>query len=609
MSVSDNGGIRVVEVRLPMTPTDYKAELNPLENVPEKDLDSNRGMLSRVGNFFGGLFSGGSEKKPVPLSPVGIMDVQRYEPKGLVGVTMRVLRRRFFNLWARPPPSWANAVSQGDLALPGTFVSKKRVRLPNTRLLERSTDSSSLQVTRVGRLKNFLGSTVSSTSRRVINLATGRLGDNPEDEDGIRGYSESERDKYMNKDRDSYSMQVNPSSQLSIFGRRRRDDNDYDSFLREEGEDANISPLRKLSKWVTEEMTSYAAGPLEKLTLRMMNDDSELLNPLSSLNNRLASWATSADADKFNALNKVTNFMKKERNSRGEGGWDISGYNDAALNSKQINELPVKALSGVRGLVSSLTTPVKGRMTLYFYNTLALPSPLPSSADTDLIISNNARLDGDGIAATTPNRVITDNLPDIEPPWRWLVPNDYIAQSIIDMGNNVSSSFWSSGLGKMRKDDTIYDSFRDEGTSDRDGTNTDDSAITSLYRWLVPNDYIAQSVIDMGNNVSSSFWSASFGRRKDVIEHDSFLRDEGGNTDKDKDDIFAIIYNVNIAQSAIDLGSNLSTSVWNTFFGPSINTDNGSILRDAGDDKEGIVPNISPTDGDESLDEVDPTWR
>jgi hypothetical protein len=600
-----------------MTRTDYNVELDPLENVSGKDLDSNRGTFSRIGQFIGGLFSSREEKKPVPLSPVGILDVQRYEPKGLVGVTMRVLRRRFFNLWARPPPSWANAVSQGDLALPGTFVSKKRARLPSTRLLERSNDSSSPQVTRVGRLKNFVTSTVSSTSRRVINLASGRVGDYPGAEDGVRSYSDNERDKYMNKDRDSYSMQVNPSSQLSIFGRRRRDDNDYDSFLREEGEDENINPLRKLSKWVTEEASSYAAGPLEKLTSRMMKEDSDILNPLSSLNNRLANWATSADSDKFNALNKVTNFMKKERNLRteGEGGWDISGYNDAALNSKQINELPVKVFNGVRGLVSTFTNPVKDRLTSYFYDALALPSSSLSIADSDLIVNNDTS-DRDSMVETTSNEVsINDNLGDIEPPWRWLVPNDYIAQSIIDMGNNVSSSFFSSGFGNLRKDDTMYDSFRDETNTDKDGTvsNRDNNSenlvgISSLYRWLVPSENIAQSVMDMGSNISTSLWSASFGRkRRDDTDHDSFLRDEGST---DKDGIVAIISNSNIAQSAIDLGSNLSISVWNTIFGSSINNDNDSILRDVGDnDKDGAVPNISFADGDKSLGEVDPTSR
>lgn len=562
-----------------MTPTDFNIKLDPSANESDKDLDSNNGIFSRVGQFFGGLFPKRVENEPVPLSSVALLDVQRYEPKGLVGLTMRVLRRRFFNLWARPPPSWTNAVSQGDRALPGTFVSRKRVRLPNTRLLDKSNNDSRPVVTRVGRLKNFVTSTVSSTSRRVSNLARGRLGDFPSTQDRERSYSDSERDKYMNKDRDSYSMQVNPSLQLGIFGRRRRDDHDYDTFLREEGEDANISPLRKLRKWLTEEMDSYISGPLDKLTLRIMKEDSDIMNPLA----RLTTWATNADSDKVDAINRVSNFLKTKKES-GKGGWDISGYNDAAQNKKQINDLPVNMLRGVQWLVSSFMRPVRDPLAL-----LSTPPAIPSSNRT---ISNNARgasSNTDGIVATISNGDSdNDKLGDIEPPWRWLVPNDYIAQSIIDMGNNVSSSFWSATK-------------RDENSSDNL------NGIDSLYRWIIPNDYIAQSFIDIGNNVSSSFWSSSFGRRgREYTDHDSFTRDEG-NTDKDS--ILATISSINIAQFAFDIGSNLSSSVWSTLFGSSIKNDNvyDSFLRDVGDsDKDGTVSTTYSNGDGDSVGEIDP---
>ena len=46
-------------------------------------------------------------------SPTTVDDLQSYEPKGFLGRTKRLIRRRLFNLWSRAPQRWTNAVS-GD---------------------------------------------------------------------------------------------------------------------------------------------------------------------------------------------------------------------------------------------------------------------------------------------------------------------------------------------------------------------------------------------------------------------------------------------------------------------------------------------------------------
>ena len=57
--------------------------------------------------------SKGSAATPGPNPITTIDDPQSYEPKGFLGRTKRLIRRRLFNLWSRAPQRWTNAVS-GD---------------------------------------------------------------------------------------------------------------------------------------------------------------------------------------------------------------------------------------------------------------------------------------------------------------------------------------------------------------------------------------------------------------------------------------------------------------------------------------------------------------
>ena len=193
---------------LEMTPSD--TNLDAAE--PSGGLFSFTSKSFQKAARWAGEFISGEEKIEILEPPVILLDVQRYEPKGLVGMTMRVLRRRFFNLWARPPPSWTNAVSYGDPAVPGTFVSRKRTRLPATvkNEVSPSESKSKLRRTRDAILSSFL-----SVTRPIRKMAKGRLG-----QDHIENNSKKDRNS------DLYLMQGTSPSQLGIFGRRIREDDD-----------------------------------------------------------------------------------------------------------------------------------------------------------------------------------------------------------------------------------------------------------------------------------------------------------------------------------------------------------------------------------------------
>ena len=204
--------MNVVQVRLEMTPTDSNLDVDH----PFTALESPSGLSSFIGNslqkaaHWAGEIFNRKDKAKVLSPPVILLDVQRYEPKGLIGITMRVIRRRFFNLWARPPPSWTNAVSYSDPAVPGTFVSRRRTRLPATVKNEESPRESK---SKFRRARNAVRSTFLSLTWPIRKLASGRLG---------QDYSETDKDGNA----DPYLMHSGSSSQRGIFDRSVRDDDD-----------------------------------------------------------------------------------------------------------------------------------------------------------------------------------------------------------------------------------------------------------------------------------------------------------------------------------------------------------------------------------------------
>jgi hypothetical protein len=207
-----------------MTPSDSNFEIAA---TPESGIDIAEPKRSNwigapfrtVRNFFGGLVVRDNDPKLIP-PPVSIRDMQRYEPKGFVGMTMRVLRRRFFNLWSRSPTSWTDAVSQADAALPGTFASRKRYRIP---IATTSEQNPSEGRTRMRRVRDAFQSTL-FTVALPVRIVRGRL--------GLGGSDRTFNSRVSNLD-ERYSMQVSQSEQLGIFGQnaRRREDVEGKLFL------------------------------------------------------------------------------------------------------------------------------------------------------------------------------------------------------------------------------------------------------------------------------------------------------------------------------------------------------------------------------------------
>jgi hypothetical protein len=215
MDTSKASRISNAQGRLLMTPSDSNFEIAA---TPESGIDivepkrSNRigAPFRKVRNFFGGLMVRDSDPKLLS-PPVSIRDMQRYEPKGFVGMTMRVLRRRFFNLWSRSPSSWTDAISQADAALPGTFASRKSSRIPMATTSERNPSEDR---SRMRRLRESFQSTL-FTVALPVRIVRGRL--------GLGGTGRNSRASNLDE---IYSMQVSQSEQLGIFGQnaRRRED-------------------------------------------------------------------------------------------------------------------------------------------------------------------------------------------------------------------------------------------------------------------------------------------------------------------------------------------------------------------------------------------------
>ena len=213
MGISKSSRISYSQGRLLMTPSDSNFEIAA---TPESGIDIVEPKRSnwigtpfrKVRNFFGGLLVRDSDPKLLS-PPVSLRDMQRYEPKGFVGMTMRVLRRRFFNLWSRSPSSWTDAISQADAALPGTFASRKQSRIP---VATKSEENPSEGRSRMRRVRDAFQSTLFNVALPV-RIVRGRL--------GLGGSDRAFDSRASNLD-ERYSMQVSQSEQLGIFGSNAR---------------------------------------------------------------------------------------------------------------------------------------------------------------------------------------------------------------------------------------------------------------------------------------------------------------------------------------------------------------------------------------------------
>ena len=175
---------------------------------PVNDTKLGNGPLRVVRHFIGELFYKQPESQQ-QLPPPGIsLDVQRYEPKGLVGMTMRVLRRRFFNLWARSPSSWTDAVSEKNSALPGAFVSRKRKRVPAMTLNSESPVEGKGRISMMRDAAQSALFTMSSPMQLI------------KEKFRFMGVDKAYNGGDMSTSRDVYLIQVGQSDQLGIFGRR-----------------------------------------------------------------------------------------------------------------------------------------------------------------------------------------------------------------------------------------------------------------------------------------------------------------------------------------------------------------------------------------------------
>jgi hypothetical protein len=203
----------ISNLRMQMMSGDSKLGLDLLRESrdlqPVNETKGGTSPLRFVRNFVGELFfSKQPELQKLPPPGPGVsLDVQRYEPKGLVGMTMRVLRRRFFNLWSRSPSSWTDAVSEKNSALPGTFVSRKRKRVPAT--IESPTEGKS----RISMMKNAAQSVLFTMSSPMQTIR---------DKFRFMGVDNAYSSGDISSSRDLYMIQVSQSEQLGIFGRRMR---------------------------------------------------------------------------------------------------------------------------------------------------------------------------------------------------------------------------------------------------------------------------------------------------------------------------------------------------------------------------------------------------
>lgn len=197
--------MKIVKVTLLMTSGDSDLDLAPSESAIDDSEERRPPWFTVPIRLVQNVFR--KDENPKLLAPTtSLMDMQCYQPKGFVGLTMRVLRRRFFNLWSRSPSSWTEAVSQADPALPGTFVSRKRNRLPA------ATQSDLKPKGKTQRIKDAVQSILSSASVPV-RIVKSKIWI----EDPLTLYS---GDIFSNSDR--YSIQMSQSEQLGIFGRRVR---------------------------------------------------------------------------------------------------------------------------------------------------------------------------------------------------------------------------------------------------------------------------------------------------------------------------------------------------------------------------------------------------
>lgn len=238
MGIGKAGRISHAQGRLLMNPSDSNTEIAATQESGIEIVEPNRpkgigGPFSRVRNFFGGLIVRDSDPKLLS-PPVSLLDMQRYEPKGFVGMTMRVLRRRFFNLWSRSPSSWTDAISQADAVLPGTFASRKRSLIPVATTIEQNPVEGK---SRMRRVKDAFQSTL-FTVALPVRIVRNRLG---------LGGSDRALDSRVSKLDERYSMQVIQSEQLGIFGSnaRRRDELEGELnlkivILRREPDNGNI---------------------------------------------------------------------------------------------------------------------------------------------------------------------------------------------------------------------------------------------------------------------------------------------------------------------------------------------------------------------------------
>ena len=466
--------------------------------------------FQKAARWAGENFSG-EEKMEILEPPVILLDVQRYEPKGLVGMTMRVLRRRFFNLWARPPPSWTNAVSYGDPAVPGTFVSRKRTRLPATVKNEVSPreSKSKFRRTRDAILSSFL--TVTWPIRK---MAKGRLGEH---------YIENNSKKDRNSD--LYLRQGSSSSELGIFGRRIREDDDEGNVplsnnlrLIETLNRIIFLILFHLSKSIAEKFSRDSEdekkiGTLSRLKNWISTKENSIISP-----NSLSSWSATELGEESKAPNwlpwKRENDLQSNKNVENipkinkddvKGGWSISGYfngeseivtrsekevNDTESNNLSLIDVPISMITAVRdakvfdGIKYLYSTVVEGAKDIWLPHVDVVQSYEASQVDKNLKTSNTEQMI---IPANYEKKLLPQN-----------VPNTVLSQySERDSGNNNINSNRRIILGEIVS----------ENGSEREGEETLLAKNIPLWRWMIPNNVIADSMVDFGDSVKAKIWN------------------------------------------------------------------------------------------------------
>ena len=287
--------------------------------------------------------------------------------------------------------------------------------------------------------------------------------------------------------------------------------------------------------------------------------------------NSLSSWSTTKSGEEFtvpnwlpwsreNVLqsNKDVMDLPQTDNDDLKGGWSISGYfsgesetvmtsvmdgNDTEKNNQSLVDVPISVMAAVRdaqifdGIKYLYYTAIEGVKDIWLPHVDVVQSYEASQIDKNLKTSNSEQIivsDNYGKALLPQNvpstvlskyterdnsdnninsrrksnqgEIVIESVSEREeegeeillvkniPLWRWMIPNNVIADSMVDFGDSVKSKIWSTiSIAVPEKDDSLSKLKEKTGSSPEDST----SAFSYVYDGLAKSAGImSQSIVE-----------------------------------------------------------------------------------------------------------------